>query len=265
MRLDGKVAIVSGGGTGIGAATARLFAHEGARVVVTGRRPGPIGAVAEEIGGVAVAGDAADPAHARASVEAAERSFGGLDILVANAGTGFGGTAAEADDETWERTLAVNLSGPLRLVRAGLPSLLRRGAGSIVLMSSVSALVGATGSAAYTASKAALLGLTRSLAVDYGPRRIRTNALCPGWVETPMADDDMDELASARGVSRAEAYLIATGRVPLGRPATVEEIAACCLFLASDESSIVNGAILVADGGATAVDVGSLAFDDDAP
>jgi len=210
MRLDGKVAIVSGGGTGIGAATARLFAHEGARVVVTGRRPGPIEAVADEIGGVAVPGDASDPMHAAAAVEAAEQRFGGLDILVANAGTGFGGAAADADDETWERTLAVNLSGPFRLARAGVPALLRRGGGSIVLVSSISGLVSSTESAAYVSSKAALLGLARSLAVDYGPHGIRANALCPGWVVTPMADDDMDDLATSRGVSREEAYLLAT-------------------------------------------------------
>jgi len=263
MRLEDKVAIVSGGGTGIGAATARLFAREGARVVVTGRRPGPIESVAEEIGGIAVAGDAADPANARANVEAAERSFGGLDVIVANAGVGFGGGAAEADDESWERTLAVNLSGPFRLARAGIPALLRRGGGSIVLVSSISALVSSSESAAYVSSKAALLGLARSLAVDYGPSGIRANALCPGWVETPMADDDMDDLASSRGISREEAYLMATARVPLRRPAHPEEVAACCLFLASDESSIVTGSALVADGGTTAADVGSLAFDED--
>jgi len=261
MRLEGTVAIVSGGGTGIGAATARLFAREGARVVVTGRRPGPIEDVAAEIGGVAVSGDAVDPAHAKASVEAAERSFGGLDVVVANAGVGFGGSAGEVDDERWDRTLAVNLSGPFRLVRAALPNLQRRGRGSIVLVSSVSALVSSGASAAYVSSKAALLGFVRSLAVDYGPHGIRSNAVCPGWVETPMADEDMDELAAARGITRAEAYLAATDRVPLRRPATAEEIAACCLFLASDEASIVNGAALVADGGATAVDVGSLVFD----
>jgi NAD(P)-dependent dehydrogenase (short-subunit alcohol dehydrogenase family) len=242
-----------------------VFSREGAHVVVTGRRSGPIEAVAEEIGGVAVAGDAADPIHAQASVEAAERSFGGLDVLIANAGIGFGGAAADADDETWERTLATNLSGPLRLVRAGIPALLRRGGGSIVLVSSISALVSSTGSAAYVSSKSALLGLARSLAVDYGPRGIRANALCPGWVETPMADEGMDDLASSRGISRAEAYLLATARVPLRRPAMPEEIAACCLFLAGDESSIVTGSMLVADGGTTAVDAGSFPFDEDVP
>jgi NAD(P)-dependent dehydrogenase (short-subunit alcohol dehydrogenase family) len=171
---------------------------------------------------------------------------------------------AETDDTTWERTLAVNLSGPMRLARAALPAILRRGGGSIVLVSSVSGLVSSTGSAAYVSSKAALLGLARSLAVDYGPKGVRANALCPGWVETPMGDEEMDALASARGITRAEAYLLATARVPLRRAAHPEEIAACCLFLASDESSIVNGSVLVADGGSTAADVGSLAFDEDA-
>jgi len=260
VRLEGKVAIVTGGGTGIGAATARRFGAEGAHVVVTGRRPEPIAAIADEIGGLAVAGDAADADHARAVVEMATRSFGGLDVVVANAGLGFGGTAGEVEEETWRRTLDVNVTGPLLLVRAALPTLLERGGGSIVLVSSVSGLVSSPASAAYVTSKIALLGLTRSLAVDYGPRGIRTNALCPGWVETPMGDEAMDELAEPRGISREEAYLLATEHVPLGRPATAEEIAACCLFLASDESSIVNGAALVADGGQLAVDVAALAF-----
>ena len=133
-----------------------------------------------------------------------------------------------------------------------------------MLVSSISALVSSTSSAAYVSSKAALLGLARSLAVDYGPQGIRANALCPGWVETPMADEDMDELASARGITRAEAYLLASARVPLRRAAHPQEIAACCLFLASEDSSFVTGSMLVADGGLTSVDVGSLAFHEDA-
>ena len=258
MRLEGRVAIVSGGGTGIGAATARRFAAVGARVVVTGRRPEPLEAVAAEIGGLAFPGDAADPDHAPAGVTAAVERFGGLDIVVANAGVGFGGSAGEVDDEHWLRTLDVNLTGPLRLVRAALPALLEGGGGSIVLVSSISGLVASTESAAYLASKQGLIGLARSLAVDYGPRGIRANALCPGWVVTPMADEGADELAALRGVSREEAYLIGTELVPLRRPATAEEMAACILFLASDESSYVTGATLVADGGTTIVDAGSL-------
>lgn len=263
MRLQGKVAIVSGGGSGIGAATARRFAREGARVVVTGRRVEPIREVADEIDGRAVPGDTADPRHLGEAVDTARAAFGGLDVVVANAALGFGGAAVEVSDEHWERTLEVNVTGAFRLVRAALPALLERGGGSIVLVSSVSGLVSGTEGAAYQTSKAALLGLARSLAVDYGPNGIRANAVCPGWVVTPMGDASMDTVATARGVSREEAYRITTEHVPLRRPATAEEIAACCLFLASDESSIVTGTTLVADGGSTAVDLTELVFEPD--
>ncbi len=260
MRLANKVALISGGGSGIGAAAARLFAREGANVVVTGRRLGPIEAVAAEVEGLAVAGDTSDPAHAAEAVAAAVDAFGGLDVVVANAGIGFGGSAGDVSDEHWQRTLDVNLTGPLVLTRAALPALLERGGGSIVMVSSVNGLVATTDSAAYGTSKAGLIGLARSIAVDYGPRGIRANALCPGWVVTPMADEEMDGLADAEGLDRQGAYDLATKDVPLRRPATAEEIAACCLFLASEESSIVTGAVLVADGGGLAVALDSTAF-----
>jgi NAD(P)-dependent dehydrogenase (short-subunit alcohol dehydrogenase family) len=261
MRLEGKVAIISGGGSGIGAATARLFAREGAQVVVTGRREEPIRTVAEETGGRAVAGDTADPEHVREAVETAVDRFGGLDVVVANAALGFGGAAMDVSDEHWERTLEVNLTGAFRLVREALPALVERGGGSIVLVSSVSALVSGTEGAAYQTSKAAMLGLTRSLAVDYGPKGIRANAVCPGWVITPMGDRSMEAVAADRGVTLEEAYRLTTRHVPLRRPASAEEIASCCLFLASDESSIVTGTALVADGGSTAVDLSELVFE----
>jgi NAD(P)-dependent dehydrogenase (short-subunit alcohol dehydrogenase family) len=261
MRLEGKVAIVSGGGTGIGAATARLFAREGAGVVVTGRRPKPIEAVAAETGGLPVPGDVTEPGQAEAAVSAAVDRFGALDIVVANAGVGFGGSAGDVDDERWQRTIDVNLTGTLRLVRAAIPRLIERGGGSIVLVSSTSGLVSATDSAAYVTSKHALLGLARSLAVDYGPRGIRANALCPGWVVTPMGDEEMDALAGRRDITREEAYALTNATVPLRRPASPEEIAACVLFLASDESSIVTGSVLVADGGGTAADIATIPFD----
>jgi NAD(P)-dependent dehydrogenase (short-subunit alcohol dehydrogenase family) len=260
VRLDGKVALISGGGTGIGAATARLFAREGASVVVTGRRPEPIEAVAAEVKGLAVAGDTTDPSHATEAVAAAVATFGGLDVLVANAGIGFGGSVGDVTDDHWQRTLDVNLTGPMVLTRAAVPAMLDRGGGSVVLVASVNGLVGTTDSAAYGTSKAGLLGLARSIAVDYGPRGIRANALCPGWVVTPMADEEMDELGAAMGIGRQEAYDLATTDVPLRRPATAEEIASCCLFLASDDSSIVTGAALVADGGGLAVALDSVAF-----
>ncbi len=180
MRLANKVALISGGGSGIGAATARLFAAEGAKVVVTGRRPGPIEAVAAEVEGVAVAGDTTDPAHAAEAVAAAVSTFGGLDVVVANAGIGFGGSAGDVDDEHWQRTLDVNLTGPLVLTRAALPALLERGGGSIVMVSSINGLVATTDSAAYGTSKAGLIGLARSIAVDYGPRGYPRERALPG-------------------------------------------------------------------------------------
>jgi NAD(P)-dependent dehydrogenase (short-subunit alcohol dehydrogenase family) len=261
MRLEGKVALISGGGTGIGAATARLFAREGASVVVTGRRPEPIEAVAAEVGGAAVAGNASDPSHATEAVDSAVRMFGGLDIVVANAGIGLGGSAAEVTDEQWTTTIGINLTGPLFLIRAALPHLTARGGGAIVVVSSVSAIVSDNDSAAYAASKAGLLGLVRSVAVDYGPLGIRANAVLPGWIRTPMADESMEELAARDGLSLEGAYAAATTDAPLRRAGEPEEIAACCAFLASDESSFVTGASLVADGGSTVVDVAGIAFD----
>jgi len=265
MRLENKVAIVSGGGTGIGAATARVFATEGAKVVVTGRRTEPLEAVAAEIDGRAVAGDTSDDDHVRAAVAEARDAFGGLDVVVANAGLGFGGAAADVDDERWQQTLDVNLTGAFRLARAAIPSLVERGGGSIVLVSSVSALVSGTDGAAYVTSKAAMLGLARSIAVDYGPSGIRANALCPGWVETPMGDGSMETLMTQHGISLGEAYRLVTQHIPLRRPATADEIAACCLFLASEESSIVTGTTLVADGGGVAVDLTEVAWQQERP
>ncbi|MDH4111245.1 MAG: SDR family oxidoreductase [Actinomycetota bacterium] len=262
MQLDGKVAIISGGGSGIGAATARMFASEGAKVVVTGRRPDPIAEVAAATGGVAVAGDASIPTHAEEAVQEAVRTFGGLDIVVANAGVGFGGSAGTVTDDVWRTTIDINLSGALYLVRAAMPHLEARGGGSIVLVSSVSGFHSSASSAAYVASKAGMIGLAKSIAVDGGPRGIRANALCPGWVHTPMGDESMDELAAERGVTRDEAYLLATELVPFRRAGTADEVASCAVFLASDDSSYVSGTTLVVDGGGTAVDVASVAFDD---
>jgi meso-butanediol dehydrogenase / (S,S)-butanediol dehydrogenase / diacetyl reductase len=260
MRLENKVALITGGGTGIGAATARLFAREGAKVLVTGRRPEPIEVVAKEVGGVAVAGDTSDPTHAAEAVAAAISAFGGLDVVVACAGTGMGGSVGDMDDESWRRTFEVNLTGPMVITRAALPAMLKGGGGSVVLVSSTAAMSASPSSVAYDSSKAALNALARGIAVDYGPRGIRANALCPGWVITPMGDGSMDEMGASKGIGRQDAYDLAAADVPSRRPGTAEEMANCCLFLASDESSIVNGTTLVADGGALAVELTSTMF-----
>jgi NAD(P)-dependent dehydrogenase (short-subunit alcohol dehydrogenase family) len=259
MRLDGKVALVTGGGTGIGAAAAQRLAREGAAVVVMGRRREPLDAVAAEAGGIAVAGDASAAADAERAVAAAVERYGGLDVLVANAGGEGGGAAGEADDATWHAGLQANLTSCFVCARAALPQLVER-RGSIVIVSSIAALASGPRMAGYSTAKAGLLGLMRSLAVDYGPRGVRVNAICPGWVRTPMADREMDDLASTRGGTREEAYATVTAAVPLRRAADPDEIAAVCAFLASEDASYVSGSVLVADGGTSAVDVGTLPF-----
>lgn len=260
VRLENKVALITGGGTGIGAATARLFAAEGAKVVITGRRPEPIAAVAAEVGGIAVAGDTSDQGHVTAAVTATISAYGGIDVLVCCAGVALGGAVGDLDDGDWQRTLDINLNGPRMFTKAVLPLMIERGGGSIVMVSSTASMAAAPSSAAYDISKAALNALVRSIAVAHGPQRIRANALCPGWVTTPMGDEDMDALGVSKGLSRQEAYDLANADVPLRRAGSAEEMAACCLFLASDESSIVTGTTLVADGGGQAVEITSKAF-----
>jgi NAD(P)-dependent dehydrogenase (short-subunit alcohol dehydrogenase family) len=260
MLLEGKVALITGGGTGIGAATASRFSAEGAKVVVTGRRPEPLAAVARATGGLAAPGDATSPDDVRRAVSLAVERLGGLDVVVAAAGGAGTKAVGDTDDERWHTSLDSNLTSAFVTAREALPALLSRGGGSIVIVASEAALVAPREAAGYTTAKTGLLGLTRSLAVDYGPRGVRVNAICPGWVRTPMADHEMDGLGSVRGVSREEAYALACAHLPLGRAAAPEEIAAVCLFLACGESSFVTGAVLAADGGATAVDVGTLAW-----
>jgi NAD(P)-dependent dehydrogenase (short-subunit alcohol dehydrogenase family) len=246
MTLGGQVALITGAGSGIGAAIARRFASEGASVVVTGRRPEPLAALAEETGALVVGGDVADEAHPPAAVGAAFERFGRLDVLVNNAGIG-------GDD--WRRVLDVNLTGAHLFAKAALPHLAER-RGSVVNVSSVGAFVAhAGGGAAYSASKAGLVMLTKSLALDYGPRGVRVNAVCPGWIRTEMGDRSMDHLGDAHGIGREQAYELVSRYLPLRRVGEPEEVAAACLFLASREASFVTGTTLVVDGGTLAVDV----------
>lgn len=251
-RLAGKRAIISGGATGIGAATARRFAQEGAAVAILdlnaedGQRV--IAEIVEQGGrGGFITCNAGDPEQVALAVEEIAGALGGLDIVFANAGIGtivVGGTIESIEPERWDLAFDVNARGVYALCRTALPYLRAAGGGSIVMTSSSSALVGATGrpTHAYAATKGALLALTRSMAVTYGPENIRVNALVPGFVRTRLTADVVNQPAALRSAIES---------IPLRRVATPEELANCALFLASDEASFVTGAVLVADGGQT--------------
>lgn len=257
MRFTGKAAIVTGGGTGIGAAVARRLRSEGAEVIVMGRRPAPLEAVAKETGAIACAGDAALPEDCHGAVELAVERFGGLDIVIPNAGSSIRGAGHELDDAGWRESIHANLDSAFFLCRAALPELIRR-RGTIVIVSSMAAHTAGPGMVGYVTTKHALTGLTISLARDYGRHGVRVNAVCPGWVRTPMADPAMDFVASVRGTTREGAYRLLTSDVPLGRPGEPEEVASICAFLASSEASLITGGVLLADGGAHVVDLGTL-------
>ena len=259
-RFEGKTVIVTGAGTGIGAATARRLAQDGASVILTGRRPAPIEAVAASCSGVAVAGDAASPDHAAALVDLARDRFGGLDALVCNAG-GFGfGTLTDMTDGDWSMSVEANLNTAMVMARAAMPDLIRR-RGNILMMASIAALSSGPEACGYVTMKHGLIGLTRSIARDYGRQGVRCNAICPGWVRTEMANMEMDELMKRKGLpSREDAYALVTRDVPLGRPADPEELASAVAFLCSAEAAMISGAVLTVDGGATVVDVPTLSF-----
>ena len=193
MDEEKRVALITGGGTGIGAATAQRLAADGYQVVVTGRRMEPIEAVASEIGGHAVVSDTSREIDCHKAVETTLEQFGRLDVLIANAGVETFGSAAEVDLTEWRHVMEVNVDGVLLAVRASVEAL-KESRGAVVVVASVAALAAGPSFSAYVTSKTALLGLVRSLAVDLGPSGVRVNAICPGWVATEMSDREVVEL-----------------------------------------------------------------------
>ena len=246
-RLEGKVCVITGAGGGMGADAAVRFAEEGAEVAVADVDGAAAEKVAREIGGLAVQVDVSDEASVEAMYAAAAERFGGIDVLYNNAGISPADDASilETDLDAWERVQAVNTRGVYLCCKHGIPHLLERGGGSVINVASFVALVGAaTSQISYTASKGAVLSLSKELGVQFARQGIRVNALCPGPVETPLLLRIWSETPGA-----AERRLV---HLPMGRMAKPREIVNAALFLASDESSYVNAATFVVDGGLTA-------------
>jgi len=253
-RFEGKVALITGAASGQGRAAALLFAEEGARVVSDVNGDG-----AEEVAGeikgssgeaVAVATDVSREVEVKAMIEAAIEAFGRLDVLFNNAGVGYSAadhftmaSVVETPEEDWDAVLAINLKGVAMGCKHAIPVMERQGGGAIVNNASINALVGLSGADAYTAAKGGVVSLTRVLAVDWGPKGIRVNCMCPGGVDTPMIAPAIADEA-VLGFMRES--------TPLGRLARAEETARVALVLASEEASYLNGAVFPVDGGWTA-------------
>ena len=253
-RLEGKVALVTGGGSGIGRASALLFAAEGAAVAVLDLRGDSAKETVDQVTAVgghalAVTADVTDADAVTGAVTEAVGTLGRLDIVYNNAGIGSTGSVADAAEDDWDRCLAINAKGTYLVSRAAVPHLEADGGGSIVNQGSVAALVGVANFAAYCAAKGAVVALTRSMAIDLAPRGIRVNVICPGTVFTPL----MEPMLTARGGGdMAKGLALTVTKYPVGRLGTPEDIARVALFLASDEAAFVTGSTFAADGGMTA-------------
>ena len=242
-RFAGKVAVITGAGVGIGRAIAEAFVAEGASVAVVDRDGAAADAVADAIGrerALAVTTDITSQAETRAMAATVADHFGRLDVLVNNAGVRFIAPFAEMSLETWQSTLDVNLTGSFLCIQAVLPTMLGQGRGKVVNVASTTGILALTKRSAYAASKAGIIGLTKSLAYELSAQGIWVNAVAPGPTETPMNARYFDD-EEMRGILRKE--------IPLGRWGQPHEIAAAILFLASDESDYVCGAVLEVDGG----------------
>ena len=260
-RLTDRTAVVTGGGSGLGAAACLRFAREGARVVIADLDLAAARRVEDRIRAgdgqaTAVRADVSVDADNEAMVHTALTAFGGVDVLLCNAGVPAVGTALKTDRDAWDGALAVMLTGTWLGMRAVLPHMVSRGSGSIIVQSSVAGLVGVKALAPYAAAKAGVIGLARQAAADFAAHRVRVNVICPGDVPTPLAEATRAaQVAQGFKTAREPAQAAERTRAhyPLGRLGTPDDIAAMAAFLASDDASWITGQTFVVDGGLTAV------------
>ena len=251
-RLAGKIAFITGAGSGIGHACAELFAQQGAKVILAGRRVEPLNAAASQInnsGGqaIAVSCDVTNSAEVSAAIKTGVDKFGALTTIVNNAGVMFRGTAEETPEATWDLLIDINLKGTFLVSRAAMEFLRRAGSGSIINIGSVYGVVGSKQRVAYAASKGGVTMLTRAMAMDHAQENIRVNCICPSLVETEMAKQ-----VFANAANPEEARRQRVSSIPMGRTGTPQEIAHLAAYLASDESTWVTGATFPIDGGEAA-------------
>jgi len=258
MKLEGKIALITGGGTGIGTAIAERFVDEGAKVCITGRRKEMLDKVAKSFpqGSITTCpGDVSKDEDVARMVETTVKFGGTLDVLVNNAAISIQGPVADLDPAAWRQVIGVNLTGPFLLMQASIPHMIKAGGGSIINIASVGGLRCLPGFPAYNASKAGLIMLTQQAALDYGPHKIRCNAVCPGGVKTDMTEQEFGQFGKMLGMDTDAYFDLISAELPLKRFAEPKEMGGVCVFLASEDSSFMTGAALVIDAGTAVVDV----------
>ena len=257
MQLEGRVALITGGSAGIGAAIAERFVAEGARVCISGRRKAMLDSVAGSLPAgsvVTCVGDVTKAEDIQAMVDTTLAFGGKLDILVNNAGIDPGGSITEIEPELWRKIIETNLTAPFLVMRAAIPHMIECGGGSVINVASLGGLRCLPGMPAYCSSKAGLIMLTQQAALDYGAKGVRCNVVCPGLTRTAMTEHSLGPVAEALGTDIDGVMGVMISNVPLHRVGTPEETAKVCVFLASDDSSFMTGGVLVVDGGTAIVD-----------